>query len=158
MNIELVHCKKSRLGSTRRQSEGGEGRKRFINTTPVFASIRAAECAGIIRALDWDGPTSRTILLFAAIDPSGLRIVCAGIWRWTGPAAEECRTLKVCQAGGEGKIAQRSRHLGLVPEANGNRVGLSCSLTGVFRMRFEDCAVWGNKLTRRLKTKKMPLI
>lgn len=102
---------------------GGEGRKRFINTTPVFAGIRAAEGAGIIRALDWDGPTSRTILLFAAIDPPGLDVVCAGIWRRTGPAAEECRTLKVCQTGGEGKVVQRSRHLGVVPEANGNHVG-----------------------------------
>jgi hypothetical protein len=112
-----------KVGVNPRANRGRRRAQRFINTTPIFAGIRAAERAGIVRALDWDRPTSRTILLFAAIDPPGLDIVCAGIWRRAGPAAEECRTLKVCQAGGEGKVAQRSRHLGVVPEANGNRVG-----------------------------------
>ena len=91
----------------------GEGRKRFINTTPVFAGIRAAEGAGIIRALDWDGPTSRT----TAIDPSGLDIVCAGIWRRTGPAAEECRTLKVC------RLEVKAKLLKDVPTPSGSCTG-----------------------------------
>jgi hypothetical protein len=77
--IRLVHRGDFNFGVNPRAKRGGEGSKRFINTTPSLTRIFTPEGPGIIRTFYRDGPTC-IILLVAAVNPPSIGVVCAGIW------------------------------------------------------------------------------
>lgn len=156
MKIRSAYRKESTLGSGQGPKGGKEqrGSKPFIHTTPGLTSILTAEGAVIIRTFYRDGPTC-IILLFAAIDPPSIGILCAGIgWR-TEPPAVVRRTLKIRQTRGEGKVDKSSRHLGVVRIRI--RMGSLC-LMGVwfaYVLKFEQ-ALGSRQLEDDDDTNKMP--